>query len=448
MELLDDLPWDDYYGPGSVLARVVERRGKVLRLGADLDTVTLLHYAEYLAPVADKRRVRRTHRIRVGHDVVERVVECLDDSNGIVDHPGEDYFAQLLRAYLATGRASTGTFGHATAEPHAPPGERRRARREHRSCCEVSTTAAGGRTPSRSRLAPRIGLTRAGRGTEVPTGTEYKDVSDGRAQMNSVELGYFLSSEEHSPRELLHQAQLASDVGVRSVWISDHYHPWLHEQGESAFVWSVIGAIAATTPLRVTTAVTCPTYRGRHYTVENARIYSLPERPPPVHVSGFGPKATELASRIGDGYVNVNPSKELVDLYRSRGGKGPASAGIKVCWGPDAGECAALAHRLWRTSGVPGELSQELRTPALFDQAATLVTVDKVRESIPCGPAVEPIVESIRSYVEAGFDRVYVNQIGSNHTDFFRFLERELVPAVGELGVHLGGEGATSDNGG
>jgi G6PDH family F420-dependent oxidoreductase len=335
--------------------------------------------------------------------------------------------------------------------------------------------------------------------------------------MNSVELGYFLSSEEHSPRELLHQAQLASDVGVRSVWISDHYHPWLHEQGESAFVWSVIGAIAATTPLRVTTAVTCPTmrihpavvaqaaatsallldgrfelgvgsgenlnehifgdawpitdqrldmleeavevmrelwtgeevtYRGRHYTVENARIYSLPERPPPVHVSGFGPKATELASRIGDGYVNVNPSKELVDLYRSRGGKGPASAGIKVCWGPDAGECAALAHRLWRTSGVPGELSQELRTPALFDQAATLVTVDKVRESIPCGPAVEPIVESIRSYVEAGFDRVYVNQIGSNHTDFFRFLERELVPAVGELGVHLGGEGATSDDGG
>jgi aminoglycoside N3'-acetyltransferase len=116
VELLDDLPWDDYYGPGSVLARVVERRGKVLRLGADLDTVTLLHYAEYLAPVADKRRVRRTHRIRVGHDVVERVVECLDDSNGIVDHPGEDYFAQLLRAYLATGRASTGTFGHATAE--------------------------------------------------------------------------------------------------------------------------------------------------------------------------------------------------------------------------------------------------------------------------------------------------------------------------------------------
>jgi aminoglycoside N3'-acetyltransferase len=116
LELLDRLPWDDYYGPGSVLARVVQRGGKVLRLGADLDTVTLIHYAEYLAPVADKRRVRRVHRIRSGDGVVERAVECLDDSNGIVDHPGEDYFAQLLRAYLAIGRAATGKVGNATAE--------------------------------------------------------------------------------------------------------------------------------------------------------------------------------------------------------------------------------------------------------------------------------------------------------------------------------------------
>src|SRR5687767_4563754 len=322
-----------------------------------------------------------------------------------------------------------------------------------------------------------------------------------------VEIGYFLSSEEHTPRELVHQAQLASDAGVGSVWISDHYHPWLDEQGESPFVWSVIGAIAATTPLAVTTAVTCPTmrihpaviaqaaatcavlldgrfelgvgsgenlnehifsdvwpitdqrldmleeavevmrelwtgdevtFRGRHYTVENARIYSLPERPPEVHVSGFGPKATDLAARIGDGYVSVMPNKELVDLYRSRGGRGPASAGIKVCWGPDEEECAKTAHRLWRTSGVPGELSQELRTPALFDQAATLVTVDKVRESIPCGPAVDPIVKAVREFVDAGFDRVYINQIGSNHADFFRFFERELVPALGDVGVRLG----------
>jgi aminoglycoside N3'-acetyltransferase len=115
-ELLSDVPWDDYYGPGSPLAKLVERRGKVLRLGADLDTVTLLHYAEYLAPVADKRRVRRAHRVRTEQGIREVVVECLDDSDGIVEQSGEDYFARIMRAYLSTGRAAEGTVGKARSE--------------------------------------------------------------------------------------------------------------------------------------------------------------------------------------------------------------------------------------------------------------------------------------------------------------------------------------------
>jgi len=114
--LLHDVPWDDYYGPGSPLERFVQSAGRVLRLGADLDTLTLLHYAEYLAPVPAKRRVRR-HRLVAGPNAPQvRVVECLDDTNGIVDHPGEDYFAILLREYLATGRAATGLVGRATSE--------------------------------------------------------------------------------------------------------------------------------------------------------------------------------------------------------------------------------------------------------------------------------------------------------------------------------------------
>src|SRR4051795_1983534 len=76
-----------------------------------------------------------------------------------------------------------------------------------------------------------------------------------------TEIGYALSSEEHGPQALLQQARLAEDAGIGSVWISDHFHPWLDEQGESPFVWSVIGAIAATTELHVSTAVTCPTMR-------------------------------------------------------------------------------------------------------------------------------------------------------------------------------------------
>ncbi len=115
-ELLTDVPWDDYYGPGSPLERFIQAGGRVLRLGADLDTVTVLHHAEYLAPIPSKRRIRR-HRVVAGsHGPELRVVECLDDEDGIVHHPGEDYFALILRSYLATGRASTGVVGRATSE--------------------------------------------------------------------------------------------------------------------------------------------------------------------------------------------------------------------------------------------------------------------------------------------------------------------------------------------
>lgn len=115
-DLVADVPWHDYYGPDSPLERFVSAGGRVLRLGADENTVTVLHYAEYLAHVPDKRRVRR-HRRVVGADGPEiRVVESLDDTLGIVDWHGEDYFALILREYLDTHEVPRGPVGGAPAE--------------------------------------------------------------------------------------------------------------------------------------------------------------------------------------------------------------------------------------------------------------------------------------------------------------------------------------------
>ncbi len=114
--LVADVPWDDYYGAGSPLERFVERGGRVLRLGAGLDTLTVLHYAEYLVPLPSKRRVRR-HRLVAGSaGPLVRVVDTLDDEEGIADYPGEDYFAVILRNYLEAGRAATGIVGRARSE--------------------------------------------------------------------------------------------------------------------------------------------------------------------------------------------------------------------------------------------------------------------------------------------------------------------------------------------
>jgi aminoglycoside N3'-acetyltransferase len=114
--LLRDPPWDDYYGPCSPLEHLCDLGGAVLRLGADPDTVTLLHYAEYLAPVAQKRRVLRHRRVLAPDGPVVRTVSCLDDSAGIVDWPGEDYFAVILKAYLAAGGGAQGQVGGAPSE--------------------------------------------------------------------------------------------------------------------------------------------------------------------------------------------------------------------------------------------------------------------------------------------------------------------------------------------
>jgi len=111
--LLHPVPLHDYLGPGSILERFTELDGQVLRLGADIDTVTLTHYAEYLADVPNKRRVRRK---LVRADVGEQVVESLDDSEGIADWPHGDYFSQILVDFLATGQARVGRVGQCHAE--------------------------------------------------------------------------------------------------------------------------------------------------------------------------------------------------------------------------------------------------------------------------------------------------------------------------------------------
>lgn len=115
-ELVRDPPWDHYYGPGSALERLVERHGKVLRLGADRNTVTLIHYAEYLANVPNKRSVRRHRLVRGEGKVVVRGIDCLDDTDGIAAYAAGDYFEHILDAYLQSATAHVGRVGNAHSE--------------------------------------------------------------------------------------------------------------------------------------------------------------------------------------------------------------------------------------------------------------------------------------------------------------------------------------------
>jgi G6PDH family F420-dependent oxidoreductase len=165
-------------------------------------------------------------------------------------------------------------------------------------------------------------------------------------------------------------------------------------------------------------------HRGIHYEVQNARIYDLPDEPPPILVSGFGPKAISVAAEIGDGFVTTSPDEEGVKQFRSEGGKGPIHGGTKVCFGRDEEQARKTAHRYWPNEALPGELAQVLPTPAHFEQACELVTPDMLQA--PCGPDIDQHVESLQQYADAGVEELYVQQIGPEQDLFFE----EWAPAV------------------
>jgi G6PDH family F420-dependent oxidoreductase len=172
-------------------------------------------------------------------------------------------------------------------------------------------------------------------------------------------------------------------------------------------------------------------HRGRHYHVENARIYDLPDEPPPIIVSGFGPKATDLAARVGDGYCTVGPDAELVERFRSAARPGAlVQGGMKVCFGPDEEAAVALAHRIWANDALPGELAQLLPTPRHFEQASQLVTPAQVAESIACGPDLDRHRQAIRAYARAGFDELYIQQVGPDQQAFFDAYRDTVLPSL------------------
>jgi G6PDH family F420-dependent oxidoreductase len=331
-----------------------------------------------------------------------------------------------------------------------------------------------------------------------------------------MELGYALSSEEHSPNDLVRNARRAEEAGFDFALISDHFHPWIDQQGHSPFVWSVIGGIAhATERLRLGTGVTCPTIRihpaiiahaaataaammpgrfflgvgtgenlnehilgdrwppldirqemldeavdvirllwqggeksfyGAYYTVENARLYTLPDEPPSIYVAASGPSSAALAGLIGDGLISTGPDMAVAEAFRVGGGKGkPLYGQVTVCWAEDEAEGRKTAFKWWPTAALRGALGSELPLPAHFEQAAKMVTEDDVAEAVTCGPDPERHLERIRKYVAAGYEYVYVHQVGPDQEGFMRFYQREVMPKLDRAGVKANtGNGRTS----
>jgi G6PDH family F420-dependent oxidoreductase len=171
-------------------------------------------------------------------------------------------------------------------------------------------------------------------------------------------------------------------------------------------------------------------YRGMYYTVQNAKLFTLPDAPPPIHVAASGPDMATLAGRIGDGFIGTGPDASLLDAYHEAGGDGPRYGQVTMCWAPTEAEARKTAHEWWPTAALRGEVTQELPNPAQFTDLVSIVTEDQVAEAVTCGPDAGVHLEKIREYLDAGYDHVYLHQVGPDQAGFLEFARAELLPEL------------------
>lgn len=308
--------------------------------------------------------------------------------------------------------------------------------------------------------------------------------------------GFTLMTEQSGPRELVDAAVRAEDAGFDLLVSSDHYSPWLTEQGHAPYAWTVLGAVAhATSRVQLATYVTCPTmryhpavvaqkaatlqllaegrfvlglgsgenlnehvigagwpgvhtrqdmlaeaievirslhtgelvtYRGEHFDVDSARIWDLPEQGVEIGVAVSGRDGIERFGPLADHLIAVEPDRELVEgwneLAGSTIGAGARAIGqIPICWDPSEEAAVARAHEQFRWFAGGWKVNADLPTPRGFSGATQFVRPDDVRESIPCGPDLDRVVESVSAFWEAGFTDIALVQVGGGHQR--RFLD-------------------------
>lgn len=175
------------------------------------------------------------------------------------------------------------------------------------------------------------------------------------------------------------------------------------------------------------------THEGKHFTIESARIYDIPQSPVPIIVSAGGSNTATMAGEKADGLISVVPNEKLVTTFDDAGGKGkPKLAKITVCWDEDEAVAKKTAHRQWPTDALPGRILPELRLPKDFEAAAEMLDEDDITEAIVCGPDPKKHLKRITEFADAGYDHVYIHQIGPNQEGFFQFYESEIIPKVKE----------------
>jgi G6PDH family F420-dependent oxidoreductase len=174
-------------------------------------------------------------------------------------------------------------------------------------------------------------------------------------------------------------------------------------------------------------------YTGRHFRVDSAKLWDLPERRVPIATAVSGQDSAALAAPRSDAMIAVAPDADLVSTWdRLSTGSGQRKiAQLPICWDTDRDAAIQRAHDQFRWFAGGWKVNAELPGPQAFADATQFVRPDDVAASIPCGSDVDAIVSAVEPFRNAGFTDIALVQIGGEHQDgFFPFAEKELLPAL------------------
>ncbi|MFC3996495.1 TIGR03557 family F420-dependent LLM class oxidoreductase [Nocardiopsis sediminis] len=167
-------------------------------------------------------------------------------------------------------------------------------------------------------------------------------------------------------------------------------------------------------------------YTGTHLVLEDARVFDLPDTPPPIAVAAGGPGSARLAADLGDALFTTEPDAGLVAAYTEAGGDGPRYAEVPMAWAPDDDTALASAHEKFRFGLTGWKVQSELPNPANFEAATALISPEHMKDTFGHGPGAAGHLAVAQKFVDAGFDHLALIDAGPDTDGFFDFYAAEL----------------------
>lgn len=322
-------------------------------------------------------------------------------------------------------------------------------------------------------------------------------------------IGYAAMFEQFHPKDLLTWSKQAEEAGFTSIMTSDHFQPWTPSQGQSAFVWSWMGALGAQTDLRFGTGVTPPGYRyhpaiiaqaaatleamfpgrfwlglgagealnehiigeywpepptrlnrlmesieviqklftgkkvkysGDYIKLESTKLWTMPDKAPPIYVATSGPLMSERTGRLVDGIITVGAAEEKIHNLMGRFEKGARDAGkdpksmarivqLHVSWAESDQAAIDQAVTEWPNGGMNFPKA-DIRNPEDFEAMAKIVRPENFKGRVLMSADLDVHRQHIQQYIDLGFNEVYVHNVGRNQEEFIREYGRQVIPKL------------------